>query len=84
MYNPKIIHNDNNENTRKTINPPSYPHCPQKKMSIFEIFIKENKNIGFGKCDEKREKVLFFYANILTIYNLWEKRMLSDKLIYDV
>ena len=61
VYNPKFIHNDNNENTRKTINPPSYPHCPQKKRSNFARIIKENKNVSFGQNDEKRKKVLFFY-----------------------
>ena len=34
VYNPKFIHNDNNENTRKTSN--------------FARIIKENKNVSFG------------------------------------
>ena len=31
VYNIKNIHMNNDENNGKTINPPSYPHCPQKK-----------------------------------------------------
>lgn len=56
VYNPKFIHNDNNENTRKTINPPSYPHCPQKKCINLSVKIKTYVLVNVTKTQKKKRK----------------------------
>lgn len=43
VYNIINIHMNNDENNGKTINPPSYPHCPQEK-SIF-LLNKKRTNV---------------------------------------